>query len=85
MSETKSKGQIIAQNLYNRIVESAKQLDSHFEGYGECNGLIIIGFQGKDTIFMHRIGLISELMAIDFLKDMFEERLKKQFFKTLSK
>jgi len=83
MSESKPKGQIIAQNLYNQIVEAAKQLDSHFKGYGKCDGLIIIGFQGKDTIFSHRIGLVSELMAIDFLKDMFEERLKERLFKHL--
>ena len=70
MSEQKLTGEKLAQAIYNKIVEAAKQLQpKKFIDYDECTGLIIIGFQGKEHVFMHRVGLISELEAIKFLEE----------------
>ena len=70
MSEQELAGEKLAQAMYNKIVEAANQLQpKRFIDYGECTGLIIIGFQGKEHVFMHRVGLISELEAIKFLEE----------------
>jgi len=71
MSEQELTGEKLAQAWYNEIVEAAKRISSKpFVGYRECTGIILIGFQGEHGIFAHRVGRVSEVVAIEYLKHL---------------
>ena len=76
MSEQELTGEALAQAMYNKIVEAAKQLQPEgFKDFGKCTGLIIIGFQGGEYIFAHRIGMISEYEASKYLYELAVQRV----------
>ena len=79
MSEQELTGEKLAQAWYNEIVKAAKRISPEpFEGYDKCTGIILIGFRGEEDVFMHRVGRVSEVVAIELLKHKIVEDVFKE-------